>query len=193
MTTIVTTASKNFTVMAADQGITGDLMHPEMKKIIKQGTWLIGVSGEDRICDVIQYAVKYPKVPATLVEAELDEWLPWIVTRVVPAIQQEIQDNLHKDLWNTVGDSEILLVTHAKAFLLSGTLGVTIAEPYWAIGSGAQLAMGSLGEKNNRPDWRVQHGTFAREAIEVAERHDPFTRGKVTGYRSYPSGKITAL
>lgn len=193
MTTIATTASSNYAVMVADQGITGYLMHPDMNKIVKQGTWLIGVTGEDRICDVIQYAVKFPKVPETLIGKGLDEWLPWIVTKVVPLIQDAVHDNLHKDLWNTIGESEILLVTHGKAFLVGETLGVTRAEPYWAIGSGSHLAMGSLAEKNSRPEWRLQHAAFAKEAVEVAQRHDPYTRGKVSGYKSYPSGKITSI
>jgi hypothetical protein len=53
--------------------------------------------------------------------------------------------------------------------------------------------MGSLAEKNFAPDWNKQHGSFAREAIGVAEMHDPYTRGKISGFRSYPSGKIVAL
>jgi hypothetical protein len=193
MTTIATTASSNYATMVADQGITGDLMHPDMNKIVKQGTWLIGVCGEDRICDVIQYGVKFPKVPDTLVGKGLDEWLPWVVTKVIPLIQNAVHANLHKDLWNTIGESEILLVTHGKAFLVGETLGVTRAEPYWAIGSGSHLAMGSLVEKNSRADWRGQHAVFAKEAVETAERHDPYTRGKVSGYKSYPSGKISAI
>lgn len=192
MTTIVTTASKNYTVMVADRGITSDLMHPEMKKIVKQGTWLIGVSGEDRICDVIQYVVRFPKVPASLIGGELEDWIPWVVTRVVPTVQKAIQENLSKESWS-IGDSEILLVTHGKAFLLSGTLGVTVAEPYWAIGSGAQVAVGSLAGKNNRTDWKTLHANYAREAVEIAERHDPFTRGEVSGYKSYPSGKLSPI
>jgi hypothetical protein len=53
--------------------------------------------------------------------------------------------------------------------------------------------MGSLAEKNSRPDWKVQHAVFAKNAVEVAERHDPYTRGKILGYKSYPSGKLTAI
>jgi hypothetical protein len=193
MTTIATTHSQNYATMVADQGITGDLIHPDMNKIVKQGTWLIGVCGEDRICDVIQYGVKFPKVPETLSVKNLEEWLPWIVTKVIPLIQDAVHENLHKDLWNTIGESEILLVSHGRAFLVGDTLGVGVAEPYWAIGSGSHLAMGSLAEKNSRPDWKVQHAVFAKNAVEVAERHDPYTRGKILGYKSYPSGKLTAI
>jgi len=193
VTTIVTTKSSNSAVMVSDSGITSSLMHPEMRKIVKQDTWLIGVSGEDRVCDVIQYATKFPKVPETLIGKQAEEWYSWIVTRVIPQIQKAVHENLHKDYWNTIGESEALIVSHGNAFLIGETLGITKAEPYWAIGSGSHLAMGSLAEKNFAPDWNKQHGSFAREAIGVAEMHDPYTRGKISGFRSYPSGKIVAL
>lgn len=193
MTTIVTTSSPGYAAIVADQGITGTLMHPEMGKVVRQDTWLIGVSGEDRVCDVIQYAVKYPKVPATLSGKKLEEWYAWVVTRVIPQIQKVTQEDLHKDYWNTIGESEILLVTHGKCFLVGGTLGVTKAEPYWAIGSGGQLAMGVLSQKIQNPDWKTKHGSYAAESVEVAKIHDPFTRGPVSGYKSYSSGKIVAI
>jgi 20S proteasome alpha/beta subunit len=193
MTTIVTTQSKSYAVMVSDQGITSDLIHPQMPKIVKQGTWLIGVCGTDRVCDVIQYATKLPKPPATLTGKNIEDWYPWIVTRVIPVIQKAIQENLHKDYWNTLGESQAIIVTHGKAFLIGETLGLTKAHPYWAIGSGSHLAMGCLSQKVTAVDWKNRHSTYAKEAIEVAKLHDPFTRGEVTGYKSYASGKITTL
>lgn len=193
MTTIVTTKASNYAVLLADSGITSDLMHPEMDKIVQQGTWLIGVVGEDRICDVVQYAVKYPKVPETLAARPIKEWLPWVVTKVIPEIQKAAQLNLPKEMQNPLGESSVILVTHGNAFLIGENLGLTIAEPYWAIGSGGQLAMGSLAEKNFALEWKLKHQEFARAAVQAAQKHDPFTRGKVTGYKSYPSGKIVSF
>ena len=192
MTTIATTVSSNYASIYSDQGITSDLIHPEMNKIVRQGTWLIGVCGDDRACDVVQYATKFPKVPDTLIGKPIEEWYPWIVTKVITQIQNAIQEHLHKDNWN-LGESSVLLVTHGHSFLVSETLGVVKAEPYWAIGSGSQLAMGALSQKRNEADWRTSHGDYAKQAVEVAEIHDPFTRGKVSGYKSYPTGKITEI
>jgi hypothetical protein len=193
MTTIVTTTSTNYSTMVADQGITSDRVHPDMNKIVRQDTWLIAVCGEDRVCDVVQYAARFPKVPLALRGKKIDEWYPWIVTRVVPQIQKAVQQNLHKDYWGTIGESEVLVVTHGHSFLIGETLGITRAEPYWSIGSGGHLAMGSLSEKTTRTDWNSKHAEFAKDAIEAAKLHDPYTRGKVTGYRSYPSGKIMVI
>lgn len=192
MTTIATTVSSSYASILSDQGITSDLIHPEMTKVVKQGTWLIGVCGDDRVCDVVQYATKFPKVPENLVGRPIEEWYPWIVTKVITEIQNAIQEHLHKDNWN-LGESSVLLVTHGHSFLVSETLGVVKAEPYWAIGSGSQLAMGVLSQKRTESNWRSAHGSYAKQAVEVAEIHDPFTRGKVSGYKSYPSGKITEI
>lgn len=179
--------------MFADKGITSDVIHPDMSKIVKQDTWLIGVSGEDRMCDILQYAVKYPKPPANLLLVKnSDDWFPWVVTKVVPQILRAIEENVNKSQWGTIGESELLLVTHGHSFLISSTLGVTKTEPYWSIGSGAHLAMGSVAEKISNTDWRTKHAEYAKNAIAVAEKHDPFTRGEIIGFRSYPSGKVTS-
>jgi ATP-dependent protease HslVU (ClpYQ) peptidase subunit len=193
MTTIITTSSKNYATMIADQGITSDLMHPDMNKIVKQGTWLIGLCGEDRVCDVVQYATRFPKVPETLLNKTTDEWYPWVVTKVVPVIQQAVEENMHKSYHNSIGDSEAVIITHGRCFLIGDTLGVTKAEPYWAIGSGGALGMGALASNQYEPDWHNEHDEYAKRAIEVAQLHDPYTRGKITGYRSLPTGKILPL
>ena len=192
MTTIVTTQSKSHAVIVSDQGITSDLIHPNMPKIVKQGTWLIGVCGTDRVCDVVQYTTKLPKVPETLIDKPLDEWYPWIVTKVISEIQRAIHENLGKETKELDG-SDLLLVTHGHAFYISETLGLSKAEPYWSVGSGGNLALGYLSEKHTRPDWNTKHGDFAKEAITISGKLDPFTRGNPIGYKSYPSGKITTL
>jgi ATP-dependent protease HslVU (ClpYQ) peptidase subunit len=193
MTTIVTTSSSQYSTMIADQGITSDRMHPDMNKIVKQGTWLVAVCGEDRVCDVVQYATKFPKVPELLVKKSIDEWYPWIVTRVIPAINNAVLDNLHKSYHNSIGDSEAIIITHGRAFLVGDSLGITKADPYWSIGSGGSLAMGALGTKQYDPDWDTNHAEYAKQSIEIAQLHDPYTRGKITGFKSFHTGRIESI
>ncbi len=180
MTTIVTTTGNNFCTLTADQGITSDLIHPDMPKIIQQDTWLIGVAGSARLCDQLQYAIEYPKPPVEVVKS--GDWLKWIVTKVVPLIDDTIKD---KEM-----DAEALLVTHGKSFLIGEDLSVLTAAPYWAIGSGADLAIGSLADKQYLPDWNKNHDLSAKRAIEAASMFDPNTRGTVDQYRSYGNGKV---
>ena len=40
---------------------------------------------------------------------------------------------------------------------------------------------------------QVRAWNYAKEAIEAAKTHDPYTRGKITGYKSFPSGRIVGL
>jgi ATP-dependent protease HslVU (ClpYQ) peptidase subunit len=180
MTTIITTTGNNFATLTADQGITSDLIHPDMPKIVQQDTWLIGVAGSARVCDQLQYAIEYPKPPVEVVKS--GEWMKWIVTKVIPLIDYVVKD---KEM-----DAEAILITHGKAFLVGEDLSVLTANPYWAIGSGANLALGSLADKQYKPDWHKNHDLSSLRAIEAASMFDPHTRGTLDQYRSYTNGKV---
>jgi ATP-dependent protease HslVU (ClpYQ) peptidase subunit len=181
MTTIVTTSGNNSTTLVADQGITSDLVHPDMPKIIQQDTWLIGVAGNARVCDQLQYAIEYPKPPAELVKRDQQDWFGWMVTKVVPLITDTIKD--------TEMDAECLLVTHGKSFLIGEDFSVLSARPYWAIGSGAELALGVLAHSQYNQDWYKNHDLSARHALQVASMHDINTRGSIDVWHSHHTGK----
>ena len=180
MTTIITTTGNNFCTLTADQGITSDLIHPDMPKIVQQDTWLIGVAGSARVCDQLQYGIDYPKPPLDVVKS--GAWLKWLVTKVIPLIDYVVKD---KEM-----EAEALLITHGKAFLIGEDLSVITAQPYWAIGTGADLAIGSLADKQYKPDWHKNHDLSALRAMESASMHDPNTRGTIDQYRSYTNGKV---
>lgn len=180
MTTIITTTGNNFCTLTADQGITSDLIHPDMPKIVQQDSWLIGVAGSARVCDQLQYGIDYPKPPIDVVKS--GAWLKWLVTKVIPLIDYVVKD---KEM-----EAEALLITHGKAFLIGEDLSVITAQPYWAIGTGADLAIGSLADKQYKPDWHKNHDLSALRAMESASMHDPNTRGTIDQYRSYTNGKV---
>jgi 20S proteasome alpha/beta subunit len=180
MTTIITTTGNNFATLTADQGITSNLIHPDMHKIVQQDTWLIGVAGSARVCDQLQYSIEYPKPPVDVVKS--GNWIKWLVTEVMPLVDNQIKDSEM--------DAEAILITHGQAFLISENLSVLTAKPYWAIGTGAELALGSLAEKQYLPGWHRNHDLSAKRAIEAASMHDPNTRGTIDQYKSYTNGKI---
>jgi ATP-dependent protease HslVU (ClpYQ) peptidase subunit len=182
MTTIVTTSGNNTTTLVADRGITSDLVHPDMPKIVQQDTWLIGVAGNARVCDQLQYLIEYPKPPAELLKRDQQDWFGWMVTKVVPLIADVVKD--------TEMDAECLLVTHGKSFLVSENFSVLSARPYWAIGSGAELALGVLAHSQYNPDWYKNHDLSARHALQVASMHDPNTRGSIDVWNSHHTGKV---
>jgi 20S proteasome alpha/beta subunit len=183
VTTIITTTGNNFATLTADQGITSNLIHPDMHKIVQQDTWLIGVAGSARVCDQLQYSIEYPKPPLDVVKS--GNWMKWIVTKVIPLIDHVVKD---KEM-----DAEAILVTHGKSFLIGEDLSVLTAQPYWAIGSGAELAIGSLTDKQYLVGWNKNHDLSALRAIEAASMHDPNTRGTVDQYKSYTNGKVIKL
>jgi len=182
MTTIVTTTGNNFATLVADRGITSDLIHPDMSKIVQQNSWLIGVAGNARVCDQLQYLIEYPKPPEELVKRDQQDWFGWMVTKVIPLIDDTIKD--------TEMDAELLLVTHGKSFLVSENFSVLSARPYWAIGTGAELALGALAESQYNPDWHKNHDLSATRAVSVASMHDPNTRGTLDRYSSYSDGLV---
>ena len=180
MTTIITTTGNNFATITADQGITSNLIHPDMKKIVQQDTWLIGVAGSARVCDQLQYGIEYPKPPLDVVKS--GHWMKWLVTKVMPLIDYIAKD---KEM-----DAEAILITHGQSFLINEDLSVLTAQPYWAIGTGAELALGSLADKQYAPSWHKNHDLSALRAMEAASMHDPNTRGTIDQYRSYHNGKV---
>lgn len=179
MTTIVSTTGSNYATLVADRGITSDVIHPDMPKIVQQKSWLIGVAGDSRACDVLQYAIKYPAPPKSL----NGDWFRWMVTKVVPLIDGGIGNARDED-W------EAILVTHGQSFLVSNSLSVITASPYWSIGSGSKLALGVLADKAYSDNWFKSHDLIAKHALSVASMHDPFTRGTIDTYISHHTGHI---
>lgn len=182
MTTIVTTTGSNWATLAADKGITSDLVMPDMSKIVQQGKWLIGVAGDIRACDILQYGIKYPN-PTRMANKPKSEWFSFMVTKVVPLIKTAIKGETDQDF-------EAILVSYGKAFLITADLGVLDAAPYWAIGSGAKLALGHLANAQYAEDWHKNHDLFARQAVQTASMHDINTRGGVDVFTSHHTGHI---
>jgi len=183
MTTIVTTQSGNYATLVADQGITSDLIHPPMPKVVRSNSWLIAYAGDiNRNAGILQHCIKYPKPPATILDKDLETWDKWFITKVIPLIAHNLEaDN---------SDWEAILVTHGKAFHLNNLLGVSSAHPYWAIGTGASLAIGALASTCDNPDWYKNHDIHAVNAINTAIMHDPNSRGPINRYYSYATGDV---
>jgi ATP-dependent protease HslVU (ClpYQ) peptidase subunit len=166
-----------------------------MKKIVKQNEWLIACAGADRTCDVLQYITKYPAIPPTLTKNKIDEdWYKWVAKRIIPIIRKSAQDELSLDTKDGVAElpeSELILVSHAKAFGISGSMGISRLKPYWAIGSGGTLALGSLATayKNNE-DWDSNAKEYLIDALEVAVKHDSFSHKPINGFTSFNNGRV---
>jgi hypothetical protein len=197
MTTIGIASTNKQCVMMSESGITDEQFTTAMpmNKIIRQGEWLIAAAGSDRVCDTLQYIVKYPAVPPQLKKKE-DEmsWYQWIAKRVIPLIRKIAQEQLTLDVKDGVAelpDSELILVTHGKAFSISNTLGISRCTPYWAIGSGGSLALGSLATSfRTTKDWNTNHTKYLYDAVQTAITHDSFSHPPIYGWVSQTNGTI---
>jgi 20S proteasome alpha/beta subunit len=197
MTTIGIASTNKQCVMMSESGITDENFTTSMpmNKIIRQGEWLIAAAGADRICDITQYLVKYPAVPPQLKKKEdIMSWYQWIAKRIIPLIRKVAQEQLALDVKDGVAelpDSELILVTHGKAFSISNTLGISRCTPYWAIGSGGTLALGSLATAfRTTNDWAKNHTKYLYQAIETATTHDSFSHPPIYGWVSQTNGTI---
>jgi 20S proteasome alpha/beta subunit len=184
MTTIISTTGNNYACVVADRGITSDLIHHDLEKVVQQGSWLIAGSGSSRACDVLQFGVKFPKPPVSLQSKSDNEWRGWVVSSVVPVIQKAFKDGQVE-----ADDFEAILITHGRSYHLDSTLGVLSAYPYWAIGSGAQLAIGYLSDAQYSENWYKNNDLVAKYAAQIASMHDPNTRGTLDLWISDHSGK----
>lgn len=187
MTTIVTTTGSNFATLSADRGVTSDLILHDRVKIVQQGSWLIAVTGSARDADLYQYAVKYPKPPANLLDKKTVDWVGWMVNKVIPKIKEQLNPEPEK---NPDFNTEAILVTHGRAFHIGFNFDVLIAEPYWAIGSGSHLAIGHLSTFQYSENWNKNHDLMAKQSVETASMHDPFTRGSIDVFISHKTGQI---
>lgn len=86
-------------------------------------------------------------------------WLRWITG----GLKEDEQPT-------TLRDSSLIVVDpRGRAFIFENQpLRVPLREKYWAIGSGANLAMGAMGA-----------GADAKRAVQVARRHDVYTGGRI--------------
>jgi len=198
MTTIGVTCSTDKCYIMSESGITDESGHtaPPMNKIIRQGDWLIAAAGADRVCDVLQYIIKYPVIPPAMKKKTSDQdWFAYIAKRIIPIIRKGMQDELSletKDGVAELPDSEFFLITHGRAFSISNTLGISEVKPYWAIGSGGTLALGSLANSYaNNLDWAKNQGIHLLNAIQASIKHDSFSHPPIYGWLSQASGKIT--
>jgi len=197
MTTIAIAWTDKACYIASESGITDEQFHtmPPMRKIVRQNEWLIACAGADRTCDVLQYITKYPSIPPMLTKAKKDEdWYKYIAKRIIPIIRKSAQDELSLDTKDGVAelpDSELILVTHGKAFGISSSMGISRLNPYWAIGSGGSLALGSLATSfKNNDDWQTNAKEYLIDALQIAIRHDSFSHKPINGYTSFNNGRV---
>lgn len=149
MTVAVAAHTADGIVVAADtQSTDGQLkIYSKESKLHITGQYVMAVAGAKRVGQVVKFGTVWPEPPAAAGDPEV--MLRFLVGEVVPAIQQacraagvltEENSTLHMD-------ATVLLVVAGTIAEIEGDGCVHIDRAgRWAIGSGALLALGYLGE-----------------------------------------------
>lgn len=118
--------------------------HPDMKKIVKNGAFLVAGSGEVAPNDIMAHVWKPPKPTV----ADKKDLYHFMLSKVIPSLRQCLIDNGHN--FETSGeDGEprflVLLAVNGELFELGDDLSVVrnIIGIY-GIGSGANYARGAI-------------------------------------------------
>lgn len=152
MTVVVAAHTEEGIVLAADTLTTdGQVkMYSTTSKMHVAGPYVIATAGSKRVGQVIRHHTVWPAWPPTPEEGQpvpgVEEFL---VTQVVPAIQQACADGGVLNIADGVQtfDATVMIVL-ANTIAEVDTDGCVHIERAgrWAIGSGAQFALGFLGD-----------------------------------------------
>lgn len=141
-------------------------------KIFKKGNMLIGVAGYWRLAQVLQYLIELPEHPEHISDEE------YIVAYFVELLREalKVTGYARKDMEQEHHDSSVLIGYRGQLYEVEGNYQVMDAvKNYYAIGSGAPYALGSLYTSEGRePLERVKAALEAAEYFSGSVR-SPFT------------------
>lgn len=171
MTTVIGIQLDNGCILVADSLVTDDsgrrYSHPEMKKLVERGKFIIGCSGDWTICNVIQHHWNPPE-PTVKDRKDLYHFM---VTKVVPSLRQCLTDSGYSfDEASGKKDGvgfHLLIAVNGTIFDIDQELSITLnSDGIYAVGSGGDFALGAL-----------YAGADAHIAMEVASRLSTLTAG----------------
>jgi hypothetical protein len=202
MTTLLATASKTDAIILSESQISDDYSYIRMPsdniKVVKNGNWIIAGAGWSRPHDVVQYVMKWPNVPKSVVSQGQQAMTVWIIKNVIPKLTEVLEKNKSIDLDKgtaAINDAEFLLATYGYLFTLDGGFGVTPIQDFFVAGSGGKIALGAISVQRqiDSKKWETDHGLMNKRAIEQAIAYDLYSSGTIRGYVSKRIGKVEPL
>lgn len=173
MTCIVGIADGGIVYLGGDSASStpdGESFLPTRPKVFLIGEIAIGVAGSGRVNQLLRY--KLP-IPALIADPER-----YVAVDFVDTLKALLKEDGRKDD-ELMEDSFLLIGLRGRLFLIDSTFQVSEMRcGYEAIGSGAQIALGSLYATNDD----VTFGPRARlrMALNAAQEHNAFVRGPFT-------------
>ena len=191
MTTIIGIQGDSYAVICADSRVTEvdsdgtatqSMSLKEIGfKIAQNGRYLMGVAGDVRAINILTHSFNPPTPPTTLRGRKLDHF---ITTKFIPALRQcfDIEGYSTPITENSTHTSEhssiVMTAVNGTIYVIDGDYAwLSDAFGVYAIGSGAQFALGSLATAiptGGKVGLRTAKQS-ALKAIAVAGRYDPAT------------------
>lgn len=202
MTTLVATVSESYAVILSESQISDEYSYLRMPsdniKVVKNGDWVIAGTGWSRPHDIVQYVMKWSKVPRAVVNQGQQAITIWIVKNIIPKLIETLEKNKAIDLDKgtaNIAEAEFLLAAYGYLFILDQGFGVTPIQDYFVAGSGGKIALGAIAvQREISPSkWKENHGLMSKKAIEQSIKFDLYSSGVIRGYTSKRSGLVEPI
>lgn len=163
MTTIVAVETPGGVTFASDSRVSGSTINDGwVSKVVTNGGITFGAAGHLRAIQLLQHA-KFAEPTPHMPDSEVDRY---VSTELVPAIAKAFRE-AGSDQART--QSIILLAVHGRVYEVVGDgAWVRSANGFYAVGSGASLALGALSA-----------GASPTEAVRIASLYDGATNSDV--------------
>ena len=176
MTCIVGIAENGVVYLGGDSASStpdGESFLPTRPKVFLLGEIVIGVSGSGRVNNLIRHKLSVPPITA---EPE-----HYLAVDFVDALKAMLKEDGRKDD-ELMDDSFLLIGLRGRLFVVDSTFQVSEHRAgYDAIGSGAQVALGSLyNGVSESPLTRLQIALYA------AQQHNAFVRAPFVFVQTQP-------
>ena len=192
MTTIVGIQGDGYAVLCGDSRIStidengnaslSITISSSQSKLCQHGRYVIGVAGDLRAINILQYGFSPPQPSPSLKGKKLDAFF---ATKFV----QELRTCLEFQGYSTSVDrdgraqqiqqgSQFLIAVNSTIYQIDNDYAwCTDSSGLYSIGSGSAFALGALHALQTRQPTLAQAKKLASKALSVAAKYDPYTGG----------------
>lgn len=190
MTTIVGIQGDGYAVLCGDTRIStidengnaslSITISSSQSKLCQHGRYVIGVAGDLRAINILQYSFNPPQPAQSLKGRRLDAF---VATKFI----RDLRDCLESEGYSTSVDregraqqiqqgSQILVAVNATIYQIDNDYSwCTDSSGLYAIGSGSSFALGALHALATRQPSLAQAKKLALKGLSVAAKYDPYT------------------
>jgi len=149
-------------------------------KIALNGRYLLGAAGDLRAINILHHAFQPPPAPPTLKGKKLDHF---VTVKFIPALREVFESSGYampdKDEKTHMAEhaSTVFMAINGTIYIIDGDYSwISDSSGLFAIGSGAQYALGSLYTQMPKGKLTLPMAKkIAMRAINVAAKFDPYT------------------